>query len=113
VVDAFAAQTADAQTKPIKLTFALIGLYLHIEKGFTGKMVQRAHMNLAKKKRPWPVFRLPAERGSITASAVLAAPEGEARHQAIDAWCVSVWNAFRESQQQVADLLENLVPMPH
>ena len=28
VVDAFAAQQADEQTKPIKVTFALVGLYL-------------------------------------------------------------------------------------
>ena len=28
VVDAFAAQTADENTKPIALTFALVGLYL-------------------------------------------------------------------------------------
>jgi hypothetical protein len=32
-VDAFAAQTADENTKPIKLTFGLIGLYLFLEKG--------------------------------------------------------------------------------
>jgi hypothetical protein len=43
LVDAYAAQTADEQTKPIELVFALAGLYLHIEKGFTGREVQRAH----------------------------------------------------------------------
>jgi hypothetical protein len=32
VVDAFAAQTADDRTKPIKLALALIGLYLHVER---------------------------------------------------------------------------------
>ncbi len=40
IVDAFAAQTADEHTRPIKLTFALAGLYLHVEKGFTGRQVQ-------------------------------------------------------------------------
>jgi len=34
VVDSFAAQNADENTKPIKLTFALIGLYLHVENTF-------------------------------------------------------------------------------
>src|SRR6478736_2672756 len=48
VVDAFAAQNADEQTKPIKLTFALVGLYLYVEKGFSGKRVQRVHMALAQ-----------------------------------------------------------------
>jgi hypothetical protein len=37
VVDAFAAQHADDRTKPITLTFALVGLYLHAERGFSGK----------------------------------------------------------------------------
>jgi hypothetical protein len=31
VVDAFAAQHADAHSKPIGITFALAGLYLHLE----------------------------------------------------------------------------------
>ena len=44
VVDAFAAQCAYENTKPITLSFALIGLYLHIEKGYSGKEAQRAHI---------------------------------------------------------------------
>jgi hypothetical protein len=36
VVDAFAAQCANERTKPITLTFALVGLYLHVEKKQTG-----------------------------------------------------------------------------
>jgi hypothetical protein len=42
VVDAFIAQHADENTKPIAITFALVGLYLHVEKGFSGQQVQRA-----------------------------------------------------------------------
>ncbi len=48
VVDAFAAQTAGDGTKPIALAFALIGLYLHVEREFSGKQVQRAHMFLER-----------------------------------------------------------------
>jgi hypothetical protein len=59
VVDAFAAQTADKKTKPITLTFALAGLYLHLKKNFTGKQVQQAHMQLARHKKSWPNFKLP------------------------------------------------------
>ena len=43
IVDAYAAQHADESTKPIVIVFGLIGLYLHIERNFTGKQVQRAH----------------------------------------------------------------------
>ena len=105
VVDAFAAQTADDQTKPIKLTFALVGLYLHVEKQFPGKQVQRVHMDLARWKRPWPTLTLPSDRGSLTAADVLAVPAGPERDQAIDAWCVSVWQAFRDSRPAVVDWL--------
>jgi hypothetical protein len=53
-VDAFIAQTADKNTKPIGLVFSLVGLYLYLEKGFTGKQVQQAHMQLARKKKQRP-----------------------------------------------------------
>ena len=59
VVDAFAAQNADERTKPITLTFALVGLYLHVEKNYSGKQVQKVHMQLAKRKREWPPVALP------------------------------------------------------
>jgi hypothetical protein len=106
VVDAYMAQHANEETKPIGITFALVGLYLHLERGFSGRHVQRAHMTLGKEKRPWPRFPLPANRGSMTAADVLAKPAGVERDRAIDAWCESVWAAYRaESRQTIIDLL--------
>jgi hypothetical protein len=104
VVDAFAAQTAHAQTKPIALTFAQVGLYLHVEKQLTGRQVRRMHMRLGRRKRAWPTFELPGDRGPMTAADVIAAPAGPARDGAIDVWCRSVWEAYRESHRKVADL---------
>src|ERR1700758_82059 len=72
VVDAFAVQTADSDTKPIAIVFGLVGLYLHVEKQFSGSQVQRAHSTLAKKKQEWPRMILPNYRGSITVIDVLA-----------------------------------------
>lgn len=66
VVDAFAAQTASDDTKRIEITFALIGLYLYLERGYTGKQVQLAHMSLAKRNKEWPKFALPKLRGEVT-----------------------------------------------
>src|SRR3954464_9787599 len=84
VVDAWAAQTADENSKPIKIAFALIGLYLYLEKGCTGREVQLAHMRLAKDgRKEWPYFKLPEHRGSITAADVLRAPAGPERDAAI------------------------------
>jgi Family of unknown function (DUF5946) len=51
VVDAWAAQNAQEGVPPIGLTFALIGLCLHLERGFSGRQVQRAHMALGRRKR--------------------------------------------------------------
>lgn len=107
VVDAWAAQHARADTKPIGLAFALFGLYLHTEKGFTGRQVQQAHIALSQRRRSWPPFPLPRERGSVTAVDVMAVEAGAARDRAIDAWCASVWTAFHESHQPVVELLEH------
>ena len=106
VVDAWAAQHADEQTKPIALAFALFGLYLHVEKGLSGRHVQRAHMALARKRDTWPVSALPPGRGAITAAGVMAVAAGPERDAAIDAWCASVWAAFHASHAQIAELLE-------
>jgi hypothetical protein len=107
VVDAWTAQHADEKTKPIGLTFALVGLYLHVEKGFSGRQVQQVHMKLGQCKRTWPSFPLAHERGSVTTSQVMAAQAGPKRDQAIDSWCASVWGAFSDSHRAVAELLQH------
>jgi hypothetical protein len=104
-VDAWTAQRADAGTKPIALTFALVGLYLHVERGLSGKEVQRIHMVLAGGGRSWPSFPLPVARGNITPIEVVASPAGAERDKAIDDWCASVWSAFSESHTAVVQLL--------
>lgn len=106
IVDAYAAQQADENSKTIKVAFALIGLYLHIEKHYSGKEVQRAHMLLAKKKKQWPTFDLHAHRGNIGVSDVLRAKPGPERDRAIKEWSASVWEAWSESHAKVADLAQ-------
>ncbi len=105
VVDAWAAQHADVHTKPIALTFALVGLYLHLQRGFSGRQVQRAHMMLANRGKNWPRFRLPEDRGAVSAVDVMATQAGAERDRAIDDWCSAVWAAFEGSHQEVANLL--------
>lgn len=105
VVDAFAAQHADERSKPIGVAFALIGLYLHVIRGFSGREVQRAHMTLAKRKRTWPAFALSRERGDVTVADVMSKAAGPERDAAIDEWCASVWSAYRDSHQTVVELL--------
>ena len=105
VVDAFAAQQAGPTTKPIKITFALVGLYLLMERGLSGRQVQQVHVRLARRKHHWPSFVLPEDRGSVTATEVMKTNEGPERDAAIHAWCASVWAAYAGSHAAVADLL--------
>ncbi len=107
IVDAYAAQTADEQMKPIKLTFALLGLYLYLEKDFTGRDVQLAHMDIAKKHNPWPEYTFPEQRGAMRVADVVAVPAGHARDDAIRQWCVSVWEAWVEvgARELIIDFL--------
>jgi hypothetical protein len=107
LVDAYTAQHADANTKPIAITFALIGLYLVVEKNFTGKQVQRVHMQLARSRKVWPSFSLPVERGTMTVADVASVPPGAERDAAIHQWCAAVWQAWRGSRELIAGLLRN------
>ena len=104
VVDAWMLQHADEATKPIGVAFALIGMYLHFEKGFTGRQVQRAHTALARRSKTWPSFTLPADRGSITTVEVMAKPPGPQRDRVIEEWSASVWRAYGDSHLAVAEL---------
>ena len=104
-VDAYAAQNADINTKPITLTFALVGLYLMIEKQFNGKQVQNAHIQMAKHRKKWPKFSLPSRRGDIRVQDVLKINPGHLRDEAIILWCSSVWEAYSKCHDQVAKIV--------
>jgi len=106
VVDANMAQRMDGTGPPIGAVFALVGLYLHVEKGFDGVCVQQAHKIMGRRKREWPAIVLPAERGHITPAEVMAAPVGAARDAAIDRWCESVWTEFASNRDVIVRLLE-------
>jgi uncharacterized protein DUF5946 len=104
VVDAYAAQNADDSAKPIGVVFALIGLYLHLEKGYTGKQVQRAHMHLARHSKTWPRLPVPTERGAVRINDVLAAEPGPERDAMIERWCASVWQSWKDSHAAIATI---------
>ncbi|MGI8525665.1 MAG: DUF5946 family protein [Pseudolabrys sp.] len=104
VVDAFAAQHADQHTKAITIVFALIGLYLYVEKNLSGRDVQRIHARLAETHRRWPDIEPPVERGTVTVSDVLATAPGPARDDMIRQWCASVWAAWKDQHDQIRAL---------
>lgn len=106
IVDARIAQTADELTKPVSIVFALVGLYLLVEKGFNGRQVQQFHMNMSRNKGSWPEIDLPESRGSVDVTDVLAADPGPARDEMIRKWGRSVWEAYRESHSVIISLVE-------
>lgn len=95
-----------AETKPIAAVFALIGLYLHVERDFTGLQVQQVHMQLGRQTHQWPPITFPSHRGDVTAADVLTVPEGEERDRAISDWCRSVWQAYQPNRQTIVHLLQ-------
>lgn len=104
LVDAYAAQHATLASKPITTAFALIGLFLFAERGFTGKEVQRAHMALARRPRSWPRFEPPQSRGALTVADVAAVPAGEGRDAILKLWAKSVWSAWGKDHARVEQL---------
>lgn len=105
VVDAFAVQTADEDSKPISVVFGLAGLYLHLERHFSGRQVQKAHMEMGRRKRAWPKVQLPGDRGKITVEDVRAARAGPERDRAIDDWCQAVWTACAGTRETIVGIL--------
>jgi hypothetical protein len=105
VVDAFAVQAANHESTPISVVLGLVGLYLHVEKQFSGRQVQAVHMRMGRKKREWPNIHFPGDRGNMTVVDVLAATAGPERDRAIDNWCRSVWTSFAGNRQTITALL--------
>ncbi|WP_263352053.1 DUF5946 family protein [Acidicapsa acidisoli] len=104
IVDAFAAQHSDEQTKPIRTVFALIGLYLYLEKGFTGRQVQQMHTKLARQRKQWPTILPPAATATLTVADVLAAAPGSQRDKTIRDWCIAVWEKWQPQRHQIVEL---------
>jgi len=100
-VDAFTARNANESTKAIAVVFALAGLYLHLEKGFTGKQVQRAHVQMANRSKAWPQLPIPVDRGEVRVEDVLKAEPGPDRDAMIERWCESVWQTWIGSRPTI------------
>lgn len=106
VVDAITSQCATETTKPITLFFALAGLYLFLEKNYTGKQVQNAHVQKSNKTKNFPSFHLPAFRGGITVTDVLNCEPDIERDNQIKKWCAAVWNAYKDEREKVIAFTE-------
>ncbi len=101
IVDAYSAQHADQTSRPMAIVFSLLGLYLYLEKGFTGRQVQRVHTLLASRRQHWIAPPLPPEPAPIGVAHVMAAPPGIEREAAVRAWCQAVWESWSHARPSI------------
>ena len=109
LVDAYAAQHVREGRPPIVAAFALIGLYLAVEKGYTGKQVQHMHILLARRSKHWPTFTPPPHVGVLTARDALDAPPGTERDEILMRWARSVWEAWSAEHDRVRTLFAQVM----
>ena len=126
VVDAYMAQHVGPNVKPIGSAFALIGLLLTFERGYSGRQVQRAHMQLANRSKVWPRYEplakalltvqdvvqsAPGSGAQARSTGVWAAgsrlPPGDARNVMIREWGKSVWDSWRPEHANVRALVDS------
>jgi hypothetical protein len=107
-VDAWQAQHVVASKSNIGIAFSLIGLYLALEKGYSGRQVQLAHMELGRTKRTWAWFDPPAEYG-MTVADVLQAEPGADRDAALMKWAAAVWQSWSHARDWTRKICAQLL----
>jgi hypothetical protein len=103
VVDAYGAQHAGFQGRVrerisqsnIGIAFSLLGLYLTVEKGYTGREVQRAHMALGRWRKQYPHPEHIPERAALTVLDVIKEQPGAARDEKLKRWAEAVWESWK------------------
>ena len=106
-LDCYGAQHVCGPAKPITTAYSLIGLCLHIEHGFTGRQVQRAHTILARKPATWPELPAPTHRYPITVASVVACEHAAVRTERLEDWARSTWDAWRNEHMWVRSIIRN------
>jgi hypothetical protein len=102
-VDAYEAQHAGGNSRAITTAFGLIGLYLALEKGYTGREVQQAHMRIAKLRKDWPRLEPPSRPATLTVMDVLEARSGPERDTMILQWAAAVWESRADQQAWIRE----------
>jgi hypothetical protein len=108
-VDAYGGQHSGGAVRNITTAYALIGLYLAVERGYTGRQVQRAHMALAKNRITWPRLDPPQSPGDLTVQDVLLVHAGEDRDAMLMHWAASVWQAWGKHHEWVWQVCKDLL----
>jgi hypothetical protein len=105
-VDAYEAQHAGGNIRPITAVFGLIGLYLALEKGYTGRQVQLAHMKIASRRKDWPQLEPPARKAGLTVMDVLQAETDAEKEKMLMNWVESVWEIWENRHEWIREITE-------
>ncbi len=108
-VDTWQLQHARPSKSNIGIAFSLIGLYLALEKKYTGRQVQLAHMQLGRTKRSWGDFEIPGSFASLTVADVLRADPGPARDTMLIDWAAAVWKHWDHAHTWTAQTCAHLL----
>ena len=108
-VDAYGAQHVGEHPRPIGPAFALIGLHLACDRGYTGRQVQHMHVLLARRSKSWPAFTPPAHPEWLTILYVLRAPAGDERDAMLRRWAQSVWDAWSHEHTRIPALIATVM----
>lgn len=111
-VDTWQLQHAMVSKSNIGIAFSLIGLYLALEKGYTGRQVQLAHMELGRTKRSWGDFEIPSSRAALTVADVLQAEPGSVRDARLMQWAAAVWANWNYAHARTAETCLRLLRRP-
>jgi hypothetical protein len=106
LVDAYGAQHVRQSKSTIGAAFALAGLYLAVERGFSGRQVQKMHTLMARRSKEWPRFNQPGDVGPLTVADVLAVEPGPRRDEKLLEWCASVWRAWSPEHGRVREMVD-------
>jgi len=110
-VDTYAAQHPGPNVPAIAVPFALVGLHLTLDEGWSGLAVRGAHGWLAEHHRSWPAFEPPDGFGALTADRVARAGSAEAHAHLVESWATATWAAWAAQHSRVrAWSLEALPP---
>jgi hypothetical protein len=108
VVDCYAAQHIGPESKPIVAVFALVGIFLALEHGATGRQAQLAHMKLGRKHQDWPRLEQKTHSFDLTVEDILKVQGGPARSLALKSWMECVWSAWRHEHGRIRTIVGSI-----
>lgn len=111
MVDTYGAQHAGGSGESrLGVAFALIGLSLALDHGWSGTDVRDAHRYLATTAGDWPAFAPPTRRASLTVYGVALAASPDEHADLIDRWAADVWASWQPAYADVAALIDERLP---